>query len=110
MSKKVSIIIINWNGLNFLKDCLTSLSRIDYPNYEIIIVDNGSVDKSVKYVSEKFPSVKIIENSRNFGFAEANNIGYKASTGEYILFLNNDTLVTKPFLSNLVKVIEKGKD
>src|SRR3990167_8114157 len=110
MHKKVSIIIVSWNGLNFLKNCLKSLYKIDYPNFEVIIVDNGSFDNSIEYIKRNYPQVKLITNRRNVGFAEANNIGYKVADGKYILFLNNDTTVTKSFLTNLIKVIEEEKD
>lgn len=103
--KKVSIIIINWNGVNYLKDCLPSIAKQDYKNVELILIDNASSDNSVGYVKKHFPNTKIVINDKNYGFAEANNIGFKEVTGEYVLFLNNDTVVTKDFLSVLVKEI-----
>ena len=101
----VSIIVVNYNGKHFLKDCLTSILHASYPNMEIILVDNGSNDGSVEFVKNNFPNVKTIVNDKNLGFAKANNIGYHFANGEYILFLNNDTIVTKDFLTNLVKVL-----
>ncbi|MGH7203443.1 MAG: glycosyltransferase family 2 protein, partial [Candidatus Levyibacteriota bacterium] len=109
MKKKVSIIIINWNGLNYLQECLPSLQKQDYPNTEIIVVDNASSDESVSYLKKNFPKVRIVLNDKNYGFAEANNIGYKYITGDYVLFLNNDTKVTRNFLSILVKKLEKDE-
>lgn len=102
----VSVIIVNWNGKHFLKECLTSLYNQDYKNIEVVFVDNNSKDGSVEYVRNNFPKIKIIVNKKNLGFAEANNIGYKSTTGSYVLFLNNDIRVTKNFLSELVKVLE----
>lgn len=104
MTKKplVSIIIVNWNGLKYFRYCLPSLTKIDYPNYEIILVDNGSSDGSIGYIKKYFPKVKIIRNKNNLGFAEANNKGIRKAQGKYILFLNNDTKIKPDFLSKLV--------
>ncbi len=100
---KVSIVILNWNGKKFLKDCLTSLSRINYQPVEILVVDNNSSDGSVEFVKQKFPQAKLIANRQNYGFAKGNNLGLKAATGEYILFLNNDTVVTPDFLRLMIE-------
>ncbi len=99
---KVSIVILNWNGKKFLKNCLTSLSKINYPNYEIIVVDNASTDGSVPYIKNNFPKVRLLENKKNQGFAQGNNSGFKLAKGEYILFLNNDTKVTPNFLTEMI--------
>jgi GT2 family glycosyltransferase len=107
--KKVSIIIVNWNGLHHLKKCLPTLKKITYPNYEIILVDNASKDKSIEYVKRFYPKIKLILNRNNLGFAGGNNVGYKKATGEYILFLNNDTEVMKDFLTKLVEKLEEDE-
>lgn len=109
---QVSIIILNWNGKNDTVECLNSLKKIDYPNYEITIVDNGSTDGSQKEIRRKFPHVRLIENSENLGFAEGNNIGIKHALEEstdYILLLNNDTVVDKRFLNELIDVAQKDE-
>jgi len=105
----VSIIIVNWNGLSILKECFYSLSKIDYPNWELILVDNGSKDGSLDFArSYKFPfRLRVIENKINLGFAEPNNQGYRISRGKYILLLNNDTKVNRDFLTKLVDRMEK---
>ncbi len=108
--KKVSVIIINWNGIEYLKKCLPSLYKQKYKNIETIVVDNASKDSSVEFIKKNYPKIKIIINKENLGFAEANNIGYVNATGEYILLLNNDTEVTSDFLVNLVNVFEKDKN
>lgn len=105
----VSIIIVNWNGLRWLADCFGSLAKQDYKNYEIIFVDNASKDDSVPWVKSHYPNTKIVINKKNLGFADANNVGYELAKGAYVLFLNNDTRVTKTFLSELVKVLERDK-
>lgn len=102
----VSIIIVNWNGKKWLKGCLSSLSEQTYKQIEILLVDNNSTDESVEYTKKNFPQVKIIERNLNDGFAHANNIGYQHAKGAYILFLNNDTVVTKNFLEVLVSYMQ----
>lgn len=118
-SPKVSIVILNWNGWKDTVECIESLAKIDYPNYEIIVVDNGSTDESViklkmlqmraeKAVNKNF---KIIENKENLGFSGGNNVGIRfalKSNADYILLLNNDTLVKPNFLSELVKIGESS--
>jgi GT2 family glycosyltransferase len=101
----VSIIIVNYNGAHHLHECLTSIQEIDYPDHEVVMVDNASSDDSIPFVKENFPFVRIISLSRNYGFAEGSNIGAKNSKGEYVVFLNNDTKVDKKWLSELVKEI-----
>lgn len=112
---KVSMIILNWNGLKDTVECLESLKKITYPNYEVIVVDNGSVGNDVNVLREKFGDyVRVIQNDRNYGFAEGNNIGMRyaleKSKPDYILLLNNDTTVDPEFLNELVKVGESAED
>lgn len=109
MRKKVSVIIVNWNGLSHLKKCLPGLYSQNYKNIEVIIVDNASTDSSINFIKKNYPDIIIISNKENLGFADANNIGYRKTTGDYILFLNNDTEVTKNFLSELVKALEENR-
>lgn len=112
---KVSIIILNWNGWQDTLECLESLSKISYPYYEVIVVDNASEDDSVKKIKEwtKKKSIKnfsLIENKENYGFAKGNNIAIrqalKKKENDYVLLLNNDVIVDKNFLNELVKVAE----
>lgn len=112
MTKKyplVSIIMANWNGGKIYEECLASLEKIIYPNWELIVVDNGSTDGTTKLslnTKYKIPKTKLIENKTNVGFAPANNQGYKVSLGKYLLLLNNDTLVPKDFLNVMVEKME----
>lgn len=108
VSSLVSIIIVNWNGKENLKECLASLAKISYSPYEIIVVDNGSTDGSVEEIEKRYEDIKILRNKENLGFAEGNNVGYQKSEGKYILFLNNDTIVTPRFLDELVNFLEKN--
>lgn len=160
MNLSVSIIILNWNGWKDTIECLESLYKIKYPNYNVIVVDNGSNDDSIKKIKEyskgeievksKFfkhefnnKPIKIIEydrqelffnkvrrknikegssnkqmilikNEKNYGFAEGNNIGIKYALKtldpDYLLLLNNDTIVDKYFLNELVKVAESDRE
>jgi len=103
----VSIIIVNYNGKLFLEECLVSLMKIDYKNYEIILVDNNSSDTSVEYVKNKYPEITIIKLNDNYGFAEPNNIGAKNAKGDLFLFLNNDTKVDPKFVGEMVKVLQQ---
>lgn len=102
----VSIIVVNYNGKNHLEKCMKSLSEIDYKNYEIVLIDNNSSDDSVKFITTSYPKVKIITLDKNYGFAEPNNIGARNASGEFILFLNNDTIVTPNFLTALINVVK----
>jgi len=105
----VSLIILNWNGKHFLNDCLKSVSRIKYKPLEVIVVDNNSTDGSQEFVKKNYPKFKLIENKENFGFAEGNNIGFRASKGEYVMFLNNDTKVEPDFINFLIDDFKTDK-
>lgn len=108
MSKNVAIIILNYNGKKYLPDCLSSLVNIDYPqeNYKIIFADNDSSDDSVDYVRNNFTQIQIMQHDKNYGFAQGNNIGMQRMLEkgyDYILLLNQDTIVEPDFLTKLVK-------
>lgn len=108
---KVNIIILNWNGKMDTIECINSLQRINYSNYKLLIVDNGSSDGSVEYFKKIYPYIELIENNTNLGFAEGNNIGITralSQSTDYILLLNNDTVVAPNFLDELIKVAEKN--
>jgi len=106
----VSITILNYNGLSLLdgvlEECLQSVLGTDYPNIEVLFVDNASVDESVDFVSKSFSDsrLKIIRNSSNLGVGEGYNVGMRASRGEYIVQLNDDIIVDPDWLKELVGV------
>lgn len=102
----VSIIIVNYNGKTFLEKCFKSISKIDYPLFETILIDNNSTDDSIEIIKKNYPDTIIVKLEKNHGFAYPNNIGSKLAKGELLLFLNNDTEVTPGFLLELVKVFE----
>ncbi|HLB60946.1 MAG TPA: glycosyltransferase family 2 protein [Patescibacteria group bacterium] len=101
----VSVIIVNWNGKQFLKECLDSLMGGTYKDIEILLVDNASTDSSVVMVKRHYPSVTIIQNETNAGVAEGYDIGYKYSKGSAILLLNSDTILEDDVISGLVNVL-----
>lgn len=113
MDKKVAIIIVNWNGLKFLKDCLSSVYNQTYKNFDLYFVDNGSRDNSINFVEKNFPRTKIIKLSYNTGFAKGNNEGIKEAFKDkeikYIVCLNNDTIVDKYWLGSLVEQVNYDK-
>lgn len=105
MSAKVFVVILNWNGKDDTIECLKSVSKINYSNYEVIVVDNASGDGSVATIRRVFPAVTLIENKSNLGFAAGNNVGirYALDKGaDFILLLNNDTTVDADLLNELV--------
>lgn len=103
MNSLVSVLIINYNGKKWLKPCLDALLNQTYKPIEIIFVDNASSDGSVELVKKAYPQVKLVISKDNLGFAGGNNLGYKHAKGEFILLLNNDTIVEKDFVRNFVK-------
>lgn len=107
--KLVSIVIINWNGIADLKDLLPTLGKVTYNNFETIIVDHGSTDGSISYIKKNYPKVKLLEKKKNLGFALGNNVGVEVAKGEYVLLLNNDTIVKPNFLDLLVEAIKDKK-
>jgi len=101
----LSIIIVNWNTSELLQQCLNSIRESgSHLSMEIIVVDNASTDESVKVVRKEFPSVILIENQKNLGFASANNQGLSIAKGQYILLLNSDTIITVGVLDALLEV------
>lgn len=106
----VSIIIPNWNGKQYLRDCLQSLEKQSFRNFEIIVVDNGSEDGSIEMVVEQYPQVKILALKKNEGFCKAVNIGIRASKAPYVILLNNDTRVDRMFVREMLVGIRKRKN
>ncbi|MFY0593259.1 glycosyltransferase family 2 protein [Roseivirga sp.] len=106
----VAIVLLNWNSFNYTNDCLVSLDQINYDNVEIVVVDNASSDDSLKELELTHPNVTYIKNGENLGFTGGNNVGIEYALekdNEYVLLLNNDTLVDPDFLSELVDSIHQ---
>lgn len=109
---RVSIIILNWNSYEVTLDCLLSLRKIDYPNFEIVLVDNGSVDGSAEKLLANAPEIRLIRNATNLGFAGGCNVGIRDALHrgtDYVLLLNNDTIVAPDFLSQMVSFTESDE-
>jgi hypothetical protein len=107
----VSVIIVNWNARDFLRDCLRSLAdRVSEYPLEIIVVDNGSIDGSAECVEREFPRVQLIRNQSNLGFARANNIAIRQSNGRYVCLINSDVKVLKDCITHLVDYCEQHHD
>ncbi|MFB6199903.1 MAG: glycosyltransferase family 2 protein [Candidatus Nanohaloarchaea archaeon] len=107
---EVAIIVLNWNNYEDTAECLESLEDVEYPNYEVIVVDNGSTDGSGEKLKEEFGWCEFIFNEENLGFAAGNNVGVKKALSKeanHVLLLNNDIIVDDNFLSPLVKSAEK---
>ena len=109
MVPKVTVLIPNYNGKKWLEQCLPTIQKTTYPNYEVLVVNNGSTDQSGEFLKKNYPDVRVIEIKKNKGYAGANNFGVKYASGKYVLFLNNDTQVTPKFLEPLVEKIESDK-
>jgi GT2 family glycosyltransferase len=108
-SPLVFIIVLNWNGKDDTLECLSSLQKLDYPNFETVVVDNGSVDGSEEAIRASFPSVCFIQTGRNLGYAGGNNVGIKHALShgaDYVWLLNNDTTVDPMALTALVETAQ----
>lgn len=101
-SPKVSIIIPNFNGVEFLRVCLLSLKIQTYKDFDITVIDNNSTDNSINYIRNNYPEVCVIKNKKNFGYAVAVNQGIKSSNSEFVATLNNDTEVDSNWLGNIM--------
>ena len=98
----VSIIILNYNAGNLLLECVRSIVRTTYDNFEVIVVDNASMDDSHKKCKAEFERIQLIENKQNLGYCEGNNVGIKQAKGDYIVILNPDTTVEPLWLNELL--------
>ena len=110
MDPLVSIIIPHWNGIDVLSECLNSLDKTVYSNFEIIVVDNASTDGSGNWMKDNYPQTKLIENDQNYGYAGGCNRGVSQADGDLVVFLNNDTVQDKNWLKNLVSFINSHPD
>jgi GT2 family glycosyltransferase len=103
----LSIVYVNWNSLDYLRKSIASVYEHTHEiSFEIIVVDNASPETGVESLEELFAGINIIKSSKNLGFARANNLGFKASTGKYVLLLNPDTLLIESSLDVMLKHIQ----
>lgn len=106
MKGLVSIITVNYNGWKDTCEMISSFKKYENYPYEIIVVDNSSSGNDVKQIQKMHPDVKVLCAERNMGFAGGNNLGYRSSNGEYVFFLNNDTVINAPVLEPLVYCLQ----
>lgn len=114
MSGRAAVIVLSWNGLAYLPECLSSLQTLTFPAnaYEVVLVDNGSCDGSVEYVRQAFPHIAVIELAKNRGFAGGCNAGLRYALSrnfDFLVLLNQDTRVTPDWLSALVRAAESDE-
>ncbi len=110
---KVTVIVVNWNGSVDTLACLGSLREVIYPAFEVLLVDNGSIDFQAETIRTLFPEITLAEMGRNLGFVGANNAGLELAQergAEYALLLNNDTEVSPDFLNRLVEAAQSAPD
>ena len=108
---KLSIVIITWNGIHHIQKCLQSLNDFyRRSDVEIIIVDNGSHDGTTEWLKERYPKINLVELTENKGVAYARNCGLKLAVGEYILVLDNDTIVTNQAINGMVGYMDDNTD
>lgn len=105
-SPKVGVVVLNLNGADVLRKCLQSIREVNYPNLEVVIVDNGSTDGSPKIVRREFPGFQLIENGKNLGVPEGQNIGVRHCLGlesDFVFVLNNDLIVDRETINELLR-------
>ena len=104
---KTSIIIPHYNNYQILNDCLQSLYKSQLNNTQIIIVNNNSTDDSIEKITNQFLDLKVVSTKTNKGYAGGCNFGAKYADGDYIVFLNNDTVVDQKWLIELIKLMDE---
>lgn len=104
---KTTVVIPNYNGKHFLKDCLTALSKQTQQDFCTLVIDNGSSDGSADYIEAYFPEVLVVRCKKNYGFCKAVNRGIRMATTPYVLLLNNDTEVEEGFVEALEQAMDR---
>ena len=109
----VTVIVLNWNGKDLTLECLDSLNKVDYSNYNILVVDNKSSDSSVESINKIYPDISVLKLDNNYGFAGGNNRGFNSLNNDkpdFVIFLNNDTVVDKDFINPLINPLLTNKN
>jgi GT2 family glycosyltransferase len=108
-TRKITVVVLNWNSHQMTAECIRSLRETEGPDFEILVVDNGSTDGSVEILPQEFPQITVLPQGRNLGFAAGCNVGMRhalANDAEYVLLLNNDTYGAPEFIREMVAAIE----
>src|SRR6202012_4824139 len=103
---KVAIVILNWNGLKYLREFLPSVMASTWPNLDIIVGDNGSSDDSVNFLKENYPTVQIIQNDKNYGFTGGYNRVLEKVEADYFILLNSDVEVPSGWIQPVIELME----
>lgn len=106
MLPAVTIVILNWNGKGFLEQFLPSVMATTYPNFKVLVVDNGSLDESLPFLAQHYPTVETLPLDKNYGFTTGNNMALPHVTSPYYVLLNNDVEVHPDWLGPLVEMME----
>jgi hypothetical protein len=107
---EVTIMVLNYNGKEHIDRCLDSIFKMDYPQFNVVVIDNASNDGSVDFVKERYPQVKTLEYPKNHGFAKAYNIALQETRSQFVVLINNDVIVEPEWLSRLMPYIANDKD
>lgn len=110
MNPKLSILIVTWNSWHDLKRCLESIYAMNYQDYEVVVVDNGSIDNTVEKLKQQFPEVRLQQNSINLGLPPAVNQGLRLTTGDYVMLLDVDTEVSPDTVNVLMDFMQQRED
>lgn len=111
INMKVLIVIVNYNGFTLLQKHLDSVLNTEYPNFEVLVVDNGSIDGSVDFLKNYYPQIKVLRSKENLGFGRGNNLGvYENPEYDAYVFLNNDMSVEKDWLKELISVVKEKEN
>ncbi|NQT49667.1 glycosyltransferase family 2 protein [Candidatus Kuenenbacteria bacterium] len=105
---KVSINLVTWNGERYIENCLRSVLAQTFTDYSIIILDNGSHDKTLELINERFPHLKVIKHKENLGFAKVHNQAIHWTRSDYVVCLNQDVVLAKDFLEKMVEFMDKN--
>lgn len=105
-NKSVSVVLLSYNSKEDLKECIPSLMSQTYQDFEIIIVDNGSMDGSEEFIKIQYPTIKVVQTGKNLGYAAGNNAGFEFAEGEYIVVVNPDTVADPEWLTKLIEPLE----
>jgi glycosyltransferase involved in cell wall biosynthesis len=106
----VSIIIVTWNSMDYIPDCLRSLKNQTFEDFSVTVIDNGSTDGVVHFLRTEYPNVSVLENFKNIGFSKANNKGIQISRSPYVLIMNPDVILDPTCLKHLYEVAEEKTD